>query len=85
MGITKVRHFEYDNYARIHVNAHTFIGTIILTLIFMLIIYREFNAKKEIKQYYNDSLIISYHEQTQAYKRNCKNDPMCLVYIILDE
>lgn len=43
-------------------------------------VYSEFKVKNDIKQYFNDSLLISYHEQTESYKRNCNNDPMCLVW-----
>ncbi|XP_022172162.1 uncharacterized protein LOC111034998 [Myzus persicae] len=38
----------------------------------------EFIVKNDIKQYFNDSLLISYHEQTRTYKRSCNNNPMCL-------
>ncbi|VVC31521.1 Periplasmic binding protein-like I,Receptor, ligand binding region [Cinara cedri] len=38
----------------------------------------EFKVRNDIKQYFNNSLLISYHEQTRMHKRNCNNDPMCL-------
>lgn len=48
----------------------------------IFIVYSEFKVKNDIKQYFNDSLLISYHEQTEYYKRNCNNDLMCLVWEI---
>ncbi|XP_025206748.1 uncharacterized protein LOC112602728 [Melanaphis sacchari] len=38
----------------------------------------EFAVKNDIKQYFNDSLLINYHEQTRTYKRSCIHNLMCL-------